>query len=491
MRTSRVVAIALTLALAWSAPKNAGAVAQGTAITYQGHLIHQGQPANGQFDFEFRLYDAVTGGTAVGGAVSQTLQVSAGLFTTIIDLGNPFTSGQKYWLEIKVKPNGGAGAAQALAPRTELAAVPVALTASKLALPLNQTVNLPGNVLQLKNDGAGPMLVTTSKAVSPAAGVALFNTGSGAGLQVSATCEAPEAAFKVFNTGTGRGIFASSTLGRPVDRAPDISPEQFAGGMSESYAAASPNVLGGGAALTTTGFIPPGIGSIAIGDVGTWGYAIDSVGVIGQCPSGVGVYGTTDSLNGNINTDPGVIGVRGRSAYGTGVAGESQFGAAVRGTATSASALAGYFEGDVEVTGNLVAGSKNFLIDHPLDPDHRRLAHASIESSEMLDLYRGTVTLDADGSATVSFPDWFEALNRDFSYQLTPIGKPAPGLYVAHEVRDGRFRIAGGPPGARVCWLVTGVRHDRFAREHPLQVEQPKPESVAGSRAPASSGGGR
>jgi hypothetical protein len=51
-------------------------------------------------------------------------------------------------------------------------------------------------------------------------------------------------------------------------------------------------------------------------------------------------------------------------------------------------------------------------------------------------------------------------LNGDFRYQLTAIGAPAPRLYVAREVTQNRFKIAGGRPGGKVSWQVTGIRHD-------------------------------
>ena len=448
----------------------------GSAFTYQGYLVHQLQPANGQFDFEFRLYDAAVGGTPAGPAVAKTLQVTAGQFTTILDLNNVFFEGQKWWLEIKVKPNGGAGALQTLAPRTEMTAVPNALTANNLKLPWSRVVNTAGTLIDLTNNGVGQPLKLRANVVAPNAVIRINSDGNGSGMQVSSGCEPPEAAVKVFNEGKGMAFFSENKASRPKDRAPDISPEQFAGGMSESYAAASPNVIGDLKSAGGTGWIPPGIGSIVIGDIGGWGYGLDSVGVIGQCPNGVGVFGTSDSLNGLTNPNPSAVGVRGYSAAGVGVSGETVNGSAVRGKALSGSGYAGYFEGAVQVVGNLVAGSKQFLIDHPLDPDHRRLAHASIESAEMLNLYRGNVTLDADGFAVVTLPAWFEALNGDFSYQLTPIGRAEPGLYVAEEIHQSKFRIGGGSPGARVSWMVTGVRHDRYAREHPLQVEQIKSE---------------
>jgi hypothetical protein len=147
----------------------------------------------------------------------------------------------------------------------------------------------------------------------------------------------------------------------------------------------------------------------------------------------------------------------------------------------NASGNAGYFQGNVQVVGNLSAsGAKNFRIDHPLDPENKYLVHASIESSEVLNLYSGNVTLNPNGEATVQLPDWFEALNRDFRYALTAIGAPGPSLYVAEKLANHQFKIAGGQPGAEVSWQITGVRSDAYMKKHPMQVEVEKTEIERG-----------
>jgi hypothetical protein len=131
--------------------------------------------------------------------------------------------------------------------------------------------------------------------------------------------------------------------------------------------------------------------------------------------------------------------------------------------------------GNVSITGTLNAtGTKNFRIDHPLDPANKYLLHASIESSEVLNLYSGNVVLDASGEAVVQLPDWFEAINKDFRYQLTPIGAPGRDLYVAEEVSGGHFKIAGGKPGGKISWQVSGVRNDAWEKAHPMVVEADK-----------------
>lgn len=126
----------------------------------------------------------------------------------------------------------------------------------------------------------------------------------------------------------------------------------------------------------------------------------------------------------------------------------------------------------MQVNGDLnVTGTKNFYIEHPLEPG-RVLVHAAVESSEVLNVYSGNVLLDAEGAATVELPAWFEAINADVRYQLTPVGAAAPGLHVAEEVAGNRFRIAGGPAGLKVSWQLTAVRSDQRMIEHPFLSER-------------------
>jgi len=129
--------------------------------------------------------------------------------------------------------------------------------------------------------------------------------------------------------------------------------------------------------------------------------------------------------------------------------------------------------GDLSVTGNVSKGGGSFKIDHPLDPENKYLYHSFVESPDMMNVYNGNVVLDARGEAWVDMPDWFEALNRDYRYQLTCIGGFAP-VYVAEEISGNRFKIAGGTPGMKVSWQVTGVRQDAYANAHRIPVEENK-----------------
>jgi hypothetical protein len=98
----------------------------------------------------------------------------------------------------------------------------------------------------------------------------------------------------------------------------------------------------------------------------------------------------------------------------------------------------------------------------------------------MMNVYNGNVVLDARGEASVMLPDWFEALNRDFRYQLTSVGAPGPNLYVAEEISGNRFTIAGGAPNGKVSWQVTGIRQDAWANANRIPVERAKPAGETG-----------
>ena len=127
----------------------------------------------------------------------------------------------------------------------------------------------------------------------------------------------------------------------------------------------------------------------------------------------------------------------------------------------------------------LLAGLKLFRIDHPLDPANQYLSHASVESSEVKNLYDGIVVTDGNGEATVELPAWFEALNENFRYQLTCLGQFAQ-VMVATELADRHFTIKTDKPNVKVSWQVTGNRHDAWIKAHPLVVEENKPAAEHG-----------
>lgn len=152
----------------------------------------------------------------------------------------------------------------------------------------------------------------------------------------------------------------------------------------------------------------------------------------------------------------------------------------VQSGSTTGEAYAGYFDGHVHVSGTLTKTAGSFKIDHPLDPENKYLQHSFVESPDMMNVYNGNVILDAQGEAWVDLPEYFEALNSDFRYQLTCIGGFAQ-VYIAEEVSNNQFKIAGGEQGMKVSWQVTGIRQDAWAETNRIEVEVEKEEDVKGS----------
>ena len=99
---------------------------------------------------------------------------------------------------------------------------------------------------------------------------------------------------------------------------------------------------------------------------------------------------------------------------------------------------------------------------------------------DMKNVYDGVATLNSKGEATVKMPRWFEALNRDFRYQLTAIGASAPNLHIAKGISKNTFSIAGGKPKMKVSWQITGIRKDRWAEQNRVRVEENKPAKERG-----------
>ncbi|MFN0174536.1 MAG: hypothetical protein ACKVU0_07820 [Saprospiraceae bacterium] len=153
--------------------------------------------------------------------------------------------------------------------------------------------------------------------------------------------------------------------------------------------------------------------------------------------------------------------------------------AAVYAVCTVPTSFAGDFLGNVRVSGSVSKGSGSFEIDHPQDPANKYLYHSFVESPDMLNIYNGNATTDANGYATVELPTYFEALNIEFKYQLTCIGQFAQAI-VKEEVKSNKFIIQTDKPNVKVSWQVTGVRNDEFAQAHRLVPEVNKKDYEKG-----------
>jgi hypothetical protein len=265
-------------------------------------------------------------------------------------------------------------------------------------------------------------------------------------------------------TSSGNGVFASSNTGIGVVGQHTADTGTQPGVMGETNSQAG-GVVGAGAVgvygrvnSTTAGTYSAGVhghnnatGGSGVGVLGT--HAGPSAGVWGESANGSGVVGW----------------VTGASAGNYGIYGYSP----------SPTGYAGYFSGRVHVQGTLSKSAGSFKIDHPQDPANKYLSHSFVESPDMKNIYDGMVTLDANGEATVQMPEWFDALNKEFRYQLTCVGGYAP-VYISQEMQGNSFRIAGGKAGLKVSWQVTGIRHDPYAEQHRIPVEEDKPANEQG-----------
>jgi hypothetical protein len=285
-------------------------------------------------------------------------------------------------------------------------------------------------------------------------------------------------AYGVWGVSTnGRGVHGSSTTGTGV-RGESTDGIAVYGLTADG----TTGVLGESTRNGGTGV--HGKGNVGTNAWGVFGESFSGIGVRGESTNGTAVYGLTNGAHGvfgesTLENGTGVIGIANTGVSAWGVFGQSSGGVGVVGS--SSTGKAGYFSGDVEVTGMLTKGGGSFKIDHPLDPANKYLSHSFVESPDMLNIYNGNVALDDHGEAWIELPAWIEALNKDFRYQLTAVGGPGPNLHVAEEVHDHRFKIAGGTTGLKVSWQVTGIRHDPYAEAHRIQVEEDKPPDERGT----------
>ena len=223
---------------------------------------------------------------------------------------------------------------------------------------------------------------------------------------------------------------------------------------------------------------------------GVKGSSLSGDGVTGEGKngvSGIGNSGRTGGIGvggrgGDSGNDSGGEGVFGVGGLGSGPAnrgGDGVFGLSGLATSGAASGFAGRFVGNVDVQGTLTKTMGTFKIDHPLDPENKYLYHSFVESPDMMNIYNGSITTDPNGEAIVEMPDYFDALNKDFHYQLTVIGTFAQAI-IATKMTNNHFVIRTNAPNVEVSWTVTGVRQDAYAEKHRVQVEELKAEKDRG-----------
>jgi hypothetical protein len=505
-------------------------------VWFQGFLADatSGEPVNATYDIVASIYSTAGGGTPLWGPETHgSVTITEGWFN--IELGSvigglPDFDNPPYYLDLTVN-------AETLDPRLKLASVPSAFRAAGADAPDEDWSFSGGDIYRPTGevgigtanpnahlDVAGTIETDGFRLTGPSAeGWVLTTDGSGnaiwaplgyagflpfagsygedddafhlthtypgwdaavfdvthptsSGNAIEANAAGYGATMEVYQTnettgGGNAGLFAVTSPGNP--EAAVYATTQGGG----------PSYYGGTAGVRVAEFRANGEGEsdvVYAAYQGTGPY--DAVAVHGICAP-QDYYGVGASFQGGWKGCEGYVNPTGSGTY-YGFYGHASGGSGTNyGIYASASGgatnWAGYFSGNTHVSGTLSKTAGSFKIDHPLDPENKYLYHSFIESPDMKNVYDGVASLDASGEAWIELPEWFEALNSDFRYQLTCIGSYAP-VYVAEEISRNRFRIAGGETGMKVSWQVTGIRQDRYAQDYRIPVEEDKPLSERG-----------
>jgi len=241
IRRTSIPAIVLSLFFVFSAIEILG---QSTSFTFQGNLTESGQPAEGTYDFEFRLFDLAVNGSQQGPLVTANgVTVSGGSFTVLLDFGNEFT-GTDRWVEISVRQSNPAvgqegliGGFTLLAPRQKISTVPYTMRSSSSASA--DSALSANDALALGGVAAGQFVVTTDPrlddARTPTHGSADYvqNTTtqqSSSNFNISGTGKAD-----IFDAGTRFDIGGVHILSAPGEENLFAGVEAGAASSSSSY----------------------------------------------------------------------------------------------------------------------------------------------------------------------------------------------------------------------------------------------------------------
>jgi hypothetical protein len=421
-----------------------------------------GKPVTGTVGVTFSLYKESQGGAALWVETQNLTLDKTGHYTAMLgsttSQGIPadvFASGEARWLGVQAQ-------GQTEQPRTLLMSVPYALKALDAetvgGLPPSAFVKAaaPGGASSANLNTPGAAITGTGTAnhitkwLSPTK-LGNSNIFDGSAGKVGIGTTAPGATLDVNGTAV---IRSNATVDGSLGAGPITATSSSSGGTGVYANAGSSGGSNGIIAIGATGLAgyTSVAGSIAL--YGNGGNSTGSNGVVGYGATGVagnstitGSYGTYGSGStgvwGNSTGTGANVGVLGLGATGVsgsgdtwGVLGESSspngsgggFGNSSTGDAlftyNQSGGYAAFFDGDVDVDGNLSKAGGSFKIDHPLDPANKYLYHSFVESPDMMNVYAINSRPSAN-SRRRSWPARWRTINSP-SRRISPTWK-SPG----------------------------------------------------------------
>jgi len=445
-----IMGIMSSLALADGAP---------STILYQGRLTQaNGDPITTETAISFKIYPTSDGVSPLFTKDTSLIPDGNGVFT--VELGplniTSHLQGTARYLGITVEDD------PEMIPRQVLTSVPYAVSAEN-AQNISDNSVTTGKIVNgaiVNADISNSAAIATSKISGTAVNLSATQTISG-GKTFSNYAYFNDSTMRVTSSGIriGRASAPSTSYLLSAYRNYNTTSSRY--GIYSSMTNSSTGNLYGlyGRAESSTA----GSGGNA--------YGVNATSVSdGSSRYGIYSYAGGKNLSVATGTSYGI--------YASGYDGATAYGIyAYGGSATTN--WAGYFSGNVHATGSYTSGKSGTVIDHPLDPQNKYLAHSSIQSPDLINVYNGNVVTDANGDALVELPDYFDALNENFRYQLTVIGEFAQAI-IAEEISNNRFMIKTDKSDVKVSWQVTGTRKDAYAKANPSTVEYEKPANEKG-----------
>jgi hypothetical protein len=210
---SKMVLI-LALVLIGSIGAAQTAFAQTTVFAYQGRLELDGVPANGDYDFQFKLFDAANGGAQQGSTLEQlNITVANGAFTVNLDFGAAVFSGADRFLEVSARP-AGSGAYATITPCQFVTSTPYSIRSLRATTSDGLSATCAGCVTSSQIQNVQGSQVAGNVAGSQISGtipVTSVPAGSSNYIQ-NATSQQPNSNFNISGNGTAGGSLQGSVV---------------------------------------------------------------------------------------------------------------------------------------------------------------------------------------------------------------------------------------------------------------------------------------